>query len=70
MFHSFACIEYMRESGTIGEGRIFKRFNSMRPYLSLPVDLMHLLFENVAPFLVIIWMGEIDTGGEHAYLRL
>lgn len=61
--------EYMKNTGIVGEAQIFKRFPSMKPYLSLPVDLMHLLFENIAPFIVNIWLGEVDTEGEHSYLK-
>lgn len=59
---------YMKDTGIIGQAQLFMRFTSMTPYLSLPVDLMHLLFENVAPFMLKIWMGEVDTEDEHCYL--
>lgn len=57
-----------KKTGITGEAELFRRFQSVRPYLSLPIDLMHLLFENVAPQIVNIWLGLVDTGGEHSYL--
>ena len=58
-----------KDTGLTGQPEIVRRFASIRPYLSMPIDLMHLLFENVAPLMLKIWMGEVDTTGVHSYLR-
>lgn len=60
--------ELMSRTGIVGEPEAVKRFASIRPYMSMPIDLMHLLFENVAPQLVGIWLGDVDTEREHSYL--
>lgn len=60
--------DLIRETGIIGECELVKRFESVTPYLSMPIDLMHLLFENVAPQMVAIWVGDIQTNENHDYL--
>ena len=57
-----------RDTGIIAKPLIVERLDAIMPYASMPVDLMHLLFENVAPYVLQIWLGELETGGEHAYL--
>ena len=55
-------------TGIMGEAEIVARFDSIQPCKSMPIDLMHLLFENIAPLMIDIWMGDIDSAEEHNYL--
>ena len=57
-----------KATGLIGRPEIVRRFDSIDSFKSFPVDIMHLLLENIAPFIVSIWLGDTDTGGEHCYL--
>ena len=60
--------EIAMETGIVGMPEIVRRFDSVHAYRSFPVDLMHLLLENIAPFMVSIWTGDVDTEGDHCYL--
>lgn len=60
--------ELQKSTGILNKPEACRRFPSVRPFLGMPIDLMHLLFENVAPLQVRIWEGSIDTKGEHANL--
>lgn len=56
------------QSGIIEKCQLVSRFESITPYLSMPIDLMHLLFENVAPQIVGIWIGDVYTTENYAFL--
>ena len=57
------------ETGIVGMPEIVRRFVSVHAYRGSLFDLMHLILENIAPFMVSIWTGgDVDAEGDHFYL--
>ena len=55
------------KSGDLTE--VVRRMPFMRAFRSFPIDIMHLLYQNVAKNIVGIWMGGVSELGELAVLK-
>ena len=55
------------KSGDLTE--VIRRMPLMRAFRSFPINIMHLLYQNVAKNIVGIWMGDVSELGELAVLK-